>query len=62
MIIICFKENELFEVVMCCFKCIIEKIGLLIELCACEFYEKLIVECKCKLVVVVKRYYKCICS
>lgn len=62
MMMIFLKENELFEVVICCFCCVIEKNGLIVELCECQFYEKLIVVCKCKKVVVVKCLYKCLCS
>lgn len=53
-------ENELFEFVLCCFKCICEKVGVFVEICKCEFYEKLIQECKCKCVVVVKCYLCCL--
>lgn len=36
------KENELFDVVLCCFKCLCEKVGVLVEVCCREFYEKFI--------------------
>lgn len=58
MLVIKVRENELFDVVFCCFKCLCEKVGIFLEVCCCEYYEKLIVECKCKKVVVVKCYMK----
>ena len=57
---VCIKENEYFDVVLCRFKCVCEKVGVLMELCCCEYYEKFIQECKCRKVVVVKCYLKCI--
>lgn len=58
MLVIKVCENELFDVVLCCFKCFCEKAGVLVEVCCCEFYEKLIIECKCVKVFVVKCYVK----
>lgn len=58
MFIVKVRENELFDVVLCCFKCFCEKVGVFFEVCCCEFFEKLIWECKCKKVVVKKCYFK----
>jgi small subunit ribosomal protein S21 len=52
------KENEPFEAAMRRFKRTIEKIGLLTELRAREFYEKPTAERKRKKAAAVKRHYK----
>lgn len=52
------KENEPFEVAMRRFKRAVEKIGLLTELRAREFYEKPTAERKRKHAAAVKRHYK----
>jgi small subunit ribosomal protein S21 len=52
------KENEPFEVAMRRFKRTIEKLGLLTELRAREFYEKPTQERKRKLAAAVKRQHK----
>ena len=52
------KENEPFEVAMRRFKRTIEKMGLLTELRAREFYEKPTQERKRKLAAAVKRHHK----
>ena len=52
------KENEPFEVAIRRFKRTVEKTGLLIELCAREFYEKPIAERKRKLAAAIKRHHK----
>lgn len=52
------KENEPFEVAMRRFKRTIEKIGLLTELRAREFYEKPTQERKRKQAAAVKRHHK----
>ena len=52
------KENEPFEVAMRRFKRTIEKIGLLTDLRAREFYEKPTAERKRKKAAAVKRHYK----
>jgi small subunit ribosomal protein S21 len=52
------KENEPFEVAMRRFKRTIEKMGLLTELRAREFYEKPTQERKRKLAAAVKRQHK----
>ena len=56
--IVRFKENEPFEVGMRRFKRTIEKIALLTELRAREFYEKPTTERKRKKAAAVKRHYK----
>ena len=52
------KENEPFEAALRRFKRTIEKIGLLTELRAREFYEKPTAERKRKKAAAVKRNYK----
>lgn len=52
MLVVKVCENELFDVVLCCFKCFCEKVGIFFEVCCCEYYEKLIIVCKCVKVVV----------
>jgi small subunit ribosomal protein S21 len=52
------KENEPFDVALRRFKRTIEKIGLLTELRAREFYEKPTAERKRKKAAAVKRHYK----
>ena len=52
------KENEPFEAAMRRFKRTIEKIGLLNDLRAREFYEKPTTERKRKKAAAVKRHYK----
>jgi small subunit ribosomal protein S21 len=52
------KENEPFDVALRRFKRTIEKIGLLTELRAREFYEKPTSERKRKKAAAVKRHYK----
>ena len=52
------KENEPFDVALRRFKRSIEKVGLLTELRAREFYEKPTAERKRKLAAAVKRHYK----
>ena len=52
------KENEPFDVALRRFKRTIEKLGLLTELRAREFYEKPTVERKRKKAAAVKRHYK----
>ena len=52
------KENEPFDVALRRFKRTIEKLGLLTELRAREFYEKPTAERKRKLAAAVKRHYK----
>ncbi len=52
------KENEPFEVAMRRFKRTIEKIGLLTDLRAREFYEKPTQERKRKAAAAVKRHHK----
>ena len=52
------KENEPFDVALRRFKRTIEKIGLLTELRAREFYEKPTAERKRKLAAAVKRNHK----
>jgi small subunit ribosomal protein S21 len=52
------KENEPFEAAMRRFKRNIEKIGLLNDLRAREFYEKPTAERKRKKAAAVKRHYK----
>jgi small subunit ribosomal protein S21 len=52
------KENEPFEAALRRFKRTIEKIGLLTELRAREFYEKPTAERKRKKAAAVKRHYK----
>lgn len=52
------KENEPFEVALRRFKRAIEKIALLPELRAREFYEKPTAERKRKAAAAVKRHYK----
>jgi small subunit ribosomal protein S21 len=52
------KENEPFEAAMRRFKRTIEKIGLLTDLRAREFYEKPTAERKRKKAAAVKRHYK----
>ena len=52
------KENEPFEVAMRRFKRTIEKLGLLTDLRAREFYEKPTAERKRKKAAAVKRHYK----
>ena len=52
------KENEPFDVALHRFKRSIEKVGLLTELRAREFYEKPTAERKRKLAAAVKRHYK----
>ena len=52
------KENEPFDVALRRFKSAIEKIGLLTELRAREFYEKPTSERKRKKAAAVKRHYK----
>jgi small subunit ribosomal protein S21 len=52
------KENEPFEVAMRRFKRTIEKMGILTELRAREFYEKPTSERKRKKAAAVKRHFK----
>jgi small subunit ribosomal protein S21 len=52
------KENEPFEVALRRFKRTIEKLGLLTDLRAREFYEKPTAERKRKKAAAVKRHYK----
>jgi small subunit ribosomal protein S21 len=52
------KENEPFEVAMRRFKRTIEKMGILTELRAREFYEKPTTERKRKKAAAVKRHFK----
>lgn len=52
------KENEPFDVALRRFKRTIEKLGLLTELRAREFYEKPTAERKRKKAAAVKRHYK----
>ena len=52
------KENEPFDVALRRFKRSIEKVGLLTELRAREFYEKPTAERKRKLAAAVKRHHK----
>ena len=52
------KENEPFDVALRRFKRTIEKLGLLTDLRACEFYEKPTAERKRKQAAAVKRHYK----
>jgi len=52
------KENEPFDVALRRFKRTIEKLGLLTELRAREFYEKPTTERKRKKAAAVKRHYK----
>lgn len=52
------KENEPFEVALRRFKRTIEKLGLLTDLRAREFYEKPTAERKRKLAAAVKRNHK----
>ena len=52
------KENEPFDVALRRFKRTIEKLGLLTELRAREFYEKPTAERKRKLAAAVKRTHK----
>ena len=52
------KENEPFDVALRRFKRTIEKIGLLTELRAREFYEKPTAERKRKKAAAVKRHFK----
>jgi small subunit ribosomal protein S21 len=52
------KENEPFEVALRRFKRTVEKMGLLTELRAREFYEKPTQERKRKRAAAVKRHYK----
>ncbi len=52
------KENEPFEAALRRFKRTIEKIGLLTELRAREFYEKPTAKRKRKKAAAVKRHYK----
>ena len=52
------KENEPFDVALRRFKRSIEKVGLLTELRAREFYEKPTAERKRKLAAAVKRHNK----
>ncbi len=52
------KENEPFDVALRRFKRTIEKLGLLPELRAREFYEKPTAERKRKLAAAVKRHHK----
>ena len=52
------KENEPFEVALRRFKRTIEKLGLLTDLRAREFYEKPTAERKRKKAAAIKRHYK----
>ena len=52
------KENEPFDVALRRFKRTIEKLGLLTDLRAREFYEKPTAERKRKLAAAVKRHHK----
>ena len=52
------KENEPFDVALRRFKRSIEKVGLLTELRAREFYEKPTAERKRKMAAAVKRHFK----
>ena len=52
------KENEPFDVALRRFKRTIEKLGLLTDLLAREFYEKPTAERKRKKAATVKRHYK----
>jgi small subunit ribosomal protein S21 len=52
------KENEPFDVALRRFKRTIEKLGLLTDLRAREFYEKPTAERKRKKAAAVKRHYK----
>ena len=52
------KDNEPFEVALRRFKRTIEKLGLLTDLRAREFYEKPTAERKRKLAAAVKRHHK----
>ena len=52
------KENEPFDVALRRFKRTIEKLGLLTELRALEFYEKPTAERKRKRAAAIKRYQK----
>ncbi len=52
------KENEPFDVALRRFKRTIEKLGLLTDLRAREFYEKPTAERKRKLAAAIKRRYK----
>ena len=54
----CVKENEPFDVALRRFKRTIEKLGLLTDLRAREFYEKPTAERKRKKAAAVKRHYK----
>lgn len=51
-IVVC--KNEFLEDVFCCFKRLVFKIGIFVEVRKCEFYEKLSVKCKKKFEVVRK--------
>ena len=52
------KENEPFDVALRRFKRTIEKLGLLTDLRAREFYEKPTAERKRKLAAAIKRHHK----
>lgn len=45
-------KGEMIEDILCCFKCIVSKDGIFVEVCKCEYYIKLGVDCCMKVKVV----------